>query len=145
GLAAANYEHWDGYRRFAAQIHAASAGHRVWVDNDWGLRYYLEADHALPARKGQHVRPGDIVVTTELGHNVEFNAPMAQIADMVIQPAIPFRLIGLESRSGYSTVDKGFWPFGISTGVIDRVHARVVTERHPTLEYVTPKDTDQIV
>jgi hypothetical protein len=145
GLATANYQHWDGYRQFAARIRAASAGHRVWVDNDWGLRYYLEADHGLPARKGQRVRPGDIVVTSDLGHNVEFTAPMAAIADTVSQPAIPFRLIGLESHSGYSTVSKGFWPFGLSTGVIDRVHARIVTERHPTLEYITPKNTDQIV
>ena len=136
GLAAANYQHWDGYRSFAASIRNATAGHRVCVDNDWGLRYYLEADHALPAKKGQHLRPGDIVVTSELGHNVEFTAPMATIARAVIQPSVPFRLIGLDSDSGYSTVAKGWWPFGISTGVVDRVEARIVKERHPTLEYL---------
>ena len=148
GLAAANYQHWDGYRSFAASIRNATAGHRVWVDNDWGLRYYLEADHALPAKKGQHLRPGDIVVTSELGHNVEFTAPMATIARAVIRPSIPFRLIGLDSDSGYSTVAKGWWPFGISTGVVDRVEARIVKERHPTLEYLptnSPLAPDQIV
>jgi hypothetical protein len=145
GLAAANYQHWDAYREFAAEIRGVTSGHRVWVDNDWGLRYYLEADHALPAVKGQVLRAGDIVVTSELGHNVEFTAPMAPIASTVIQPSIPFRLIGLDSDSGYSTVAKGWWPFGISTGVVDRVQARIVKERIPTLEYVTPKDGDQIV
>lgn len=148
GLAAANYQHWDGYRRFAESVRAATAGHRVWVDNDWGLRYYLEADHALPAMKGQRLRPGDIVVTSELGHNVEFTAPMATIARAVIQPSIPFRLIGLESDSGYSTVAKGWWPFGISAGVVDRVEARIVRERHPTLEYLptnSPEAPEQIV
>ena len=148
GLAAANYQHWDGYRRFAASIRGAAAGHRVWVDNDWGLRYYLEAGHALPAKKGQHLRPGDIVVTSELGHNVEFTAPMATIARAVIQPSVPFRLIGLESDSGYSTVAKGWWPFGISGGVVDRVEARIVKERHPTLEYLptnSPLAPEQIV
>ena len=35
-------------------------------------------DGALPARKGQRVRPGDIVVTSELGHNVEFTAPLSR-------------------------------------------------------------------
>ncbi|MDE3164841.1 MAG: hypothetical protein KGN36_03470 [Acidobacteriota bacterium] len=148
GLAAANYQHWDGYRRFAASIRAATAGHRVWVDNDWGLRYYLEADHALPAVKDQHLRPGDIVVTSELGHNVEFTAPMVTIARAVIQPSIPFRLIGLESGSGYSTVAKGWWPFGISSGVVDRVEARIVRERHPVLEYLAtnaPEAPEQIV
>ena len=145
GLAAANYQHWDGYRQFAVSIKPVTANHRVFVDNDWGLRYYIAADHGRPALRGQHVRPGDIVVSSELGHNVEFTAPMAVIARTVIQPSVPFRLIGLESSSGYSTVAKGWWPFGISTGVVDRVEARIVKERHPTLEYVTPKDTDQIV
>lgn len=148
GLAIANYQHWDGYRVFAESLRSVTANHRVWVDNDWGLRYYLEADHALPAKKGQRVRPGDIIVTSELGHNVEFTAPMAPIATAVIQPSIPFRLIGLESDSGYSTVAKGFWPFGLSNGVIDRVQARIVKERHPTLEYLptnAPEASDQIV
>src|SRR5207342_2215724 len=63
GLAAANYQHWDGYRTFAAGLKPPAPGHRIWVDNDWGLRYYLEARGALPARKGQLVRAGDILVT----------------------------------------------------------------------------------
>ena len=118
------------------------------MDNDWGLRYYLEADHALPARKGQHVRPGDIVVSSELGHNVEFTAPLSRLADADIQSAIPLRLIGLNSHSGYSTVEEGFLPFGVSSDPIDRVIARMVMERHPTLEYLTinaPEAADQIV
>jgi hypothetical protein len=145
GLAAANYQHWEGYRSFAAGLRAPAPGHRFWVDNDWGLRYYLEARGALPARKGQLVRPGDIVVTSDLSSNVRYTVPFAPVADAAITPSIPLRLIGLDSRSGYSTVDKGFWPFGISTGPADRIHARLVMERHPTLEYVTPKSIDQIV
>ena len=47
-LATVNYQHWDGYRTFAAALRGPSAGHRVWVDNDWGLRYYLEATTACP-------------------------------------------------------------------------------------------------
>ncbi len=136
-LAVVNYQHWDGYRTFAAALHAPSAGHRVWVDNDWGLRYYLEADHALPARKSQHVRPGDIIVSSELGHNVEFTAPLSPLATADIDSAIPLRLIGLNSHSGYSTVAEGYLPFGVSTDPIDRVSARMVMERHPTLEYLT--------
>jgi hypothetical protein len=145
GLAAANYQHWEGYRSFAASLAAPAPGHRFWVDNDWGLRYYLEARGALPARKGQLVRPGDMVVTSDLSSNVRYTVPFAPVADAVITPSVPLRLIGLDSHSGYSTVDKGFWPFGISTGPADRVHARLVMERHPTLEYVTPKATDQII
>jgi hypothetical protein len=147
-LATVNYQHWDGYRTFAAALHAPSDGHRVWVDNDWGLRYYLESDHGLPARKGQHVRPGDIVVSSELGHNVEFTAPLSRLADAEIDPALPLRLIGLNSHSGYSTVQEGYLPFGVSNDPIDRITARMVMERHPTLEYVTtnsPGAVDQIV
>jgi hypothetical protein len=147
-LATVNYQHWDGYRTFAAALHAPSAGHRVWVDNDWGLRYYLESDHALPARKGQHVRPGDIIVTSELGHNVEFTAPLSLLASANIRATLPLRLIGLNSHSGYSTVDEGYLPFGVSGGPIDRVMARLVMERHATQEYLTisaPEAAEQIV
>jgi hypothetical protein len=147
-LATVNYQHWDGYRAFAASLRAPSAGHRVWVDNDWGLRYYLEADHALPARKGQHVRPGDIVVTSELGHNVEFTAPLSLLSSGNIQASLPLRLIGLDGHSGYSTVDEGYLPFGISTRPIDRVMARLVMERHATREYLTisaPEAAEQVV
>jgi hypothetical protein len=147
-LAAVNHQHWEGYRAFATTLRGPSAGHRVWVDNDWGLRYYLEADHALPARKGQHVRPGDIIVSSELGHNVEFTAPLSPLAAADIDSAIPLRLIGLNSNSGYSTVAEGYLPFGISNGPIDRVSARMAMERHPTLEYLTmdsPAAASQVV
>ena len=107
GLAIVNYQHWDGYRTFAASLRGPSEGHRVWVDNDWGLRYYLEAQGALAARKDERLRAGDIVVTSELGSNVRPTVPLAPIAKATIQPAIPLRLIGLESHSGYSTVDRG--------------------------------------
>ncbi len=147
-LATVNYQHWAGYRTFAAALRGPSAGHRVWVDNDWGLRYYLEADHALPARKGQHVRPGDIVVSSELGHNVEFTAPLSLLASADIQASLPLRLIGLNSHSGYSTVEEGYLPFGVSAGAIDRVTARLVMERHATQEYLTisaPEAAEQVV
>ncbi len=147
-LATVNYQHWDGYREFAASLRRPSAGHRVWVDNDWGLRYYLESDHGLAARKGQHTRPGDIIVSSELGHNVEFTVPLSRLAGREIDSTLPLRLIGLNSHSGYSTVDEGYYPFGISTGPIDRVTARLVMERHATQEYLTisaPEAAEQIV
>ncbi|MCX6629941.1 MAG: hypothetical protein NTW28_20175 [Candidatus Solibacter sp.] len=147
-LATVNYQHWDGYRTFAAGLRAPTAGHRVWVDNDWGLRYYLEADHALPARKGQHTRPGDIIVSSELGHNVEFTAPLSLLTSANIHAALPLRLIGLNSHSGYSTVAQGFLPFGVSRDPIDRVMARLVMERHATQEYLTissPEAAEQVV
>jgi hypothetical protein len=129
-------------------LRAKTGGHRVWVDDGWGLRYYLEFDGALPARKATRLRAGDIVVTSQLGSSVRFTAPLTPIAKTEIRPAIPLRLIGVESQSAYSDVSKGFWPFGISTGAIDRVTAAMVRERHPTLEYLplnAPEAAEQIV
>jgi Dolichyl-phosphate-mannose-protein mannosyltransferase len=148
GLAAANYQHWDGYRRFADSIRPATAGHRVWIDGEWGLRYYLETQGGLALQKTTQVRPGDFIVSSELGHSVDVTAPLATVASAVIQPSVPFRILGLESHSGYSTVSRGFWPFGISAGVVDRLRAAQVVERHPTLEYLpmnAPEAAGQIV
>src|SRR5262249_9093007 len=58
------------------------------------------------------------------------------LASIEIRPKIPLRLIGIESHSGYSTVSRGFWPFGISAGAIDRVRAEKIAERHAALEYL---------
>jgi 4-amino-4-deoxy-L-arabinose transferase-like glycosyltransferase len=147
-LAAVNYQHWAGYRQFAESLRGPTAGHRVWVDGEWGLRYYLESDGALPLKKTQRLRPGDIVVSSELSASVNPTAPFAPLRTAEIRPALPLRLIGLESHSGYSTVSRGFWPFGFSAGLIDRLSAREVTERHPTLAYLpmnAPEAAHQIV
>jgi hypothetical protein len=149
GLAAVNAEHWNAYRDFArSHRNLVDGRHHVWVDGLWGIRHYFEEQGALPLRKGQVVPPGDAVVTSELAKSVELNAPVAPVAEMVIRPAIPLRLIGLETASGYSSVGRGLWPFGVSTGVIDRVRAVVVAERRPTLEYLpmdAPEAKDHIV
>jgi hypothetical protein len=148
GLAAVNYQHWAGYRQFAESLRGSTAGHRVWIDGEWGLRYYLESDGALPLKKTQRLRPGDIVVSSEMGASVNPAAPFSPLRTAEIRPALPLRLIGLESHSGYSTVSRGFWPFGISAGLIDRVRAVEVAERHPTLAYLpmnAPEAADQIV
>ena len=148
GLAAVNFEHWDGYRQFARELRIPAAEHRVWVDGEWGLRHYLEADGALPLTKNQRLRAEDIVVSSALGHAVDFTAPTSTIARREIRSGVPLRLIGLESRSGYSDASRGLWPFGISGGTIDRLRAELVMERQPTLEYLpagAPEGAEQIV
>ena len=149
GLALVNARHWAAYRDFAASLQRVAAGHRVWVDNDWGLRFYVERDGGLALTRKQVLRPGDIVAVSELGHAFDIHAPVVPVMKtLVIQPSIPLRLIGLETGSGYSTASRGFWPFGISRGVIDRVSAVQVGERHPTLQYLStdaPNAADHIV
>ena len=36
----------------------------VWVDHDWGLRYYLESEGALAVPRDQTFAVGDVVVTS---------------------------------------------------------------------------------
>lgn len=145
GLAAVNFEHWDGYRNFAASLREQAGARRVWINGEWGLRYYLEANGGLALKKGQALYPGEIVVSSELAYPVEFNDPVAPLAEAEIRPALPLRLIGLDSRSGYSTASKGLYPFGISAGPVDRVRAEIVVERKPVLEYLSMRDSAQMI
>ena len=96
GLAAMNYQHWDGYRQFARRIAPLSEGRRVWIDGEWGLRSYLEAQGGLALTKTTQVRPGEFIASSALGHSVDVNGPAATVATAVIQPSVPFRILGLE-------------------------------------------------
>ncbi len=135
-LAAENYEHWSAYRSLAPVITRIANGHRVWVDGEWGLRYYLEQAGALPLTKAQKLRPTDIVVSSALGHSVSFTDPATPVLQVAIRSSIPVRILGLETHSGFSDASAGLWPFGLSSGVIDRVTAYVIGERHITLEFL---------
>jgi hypothetical protein len=148
GLAAMNYQHWDGYRQFARRVAPLTGGHRLWVDGEWGFRSYLEQQGGLALTKATEVRSGEFIASSALGHAVDVNGPTATVATATIQPWVPFRILGLESHSGYSDVSRGFWPFGISTGVVDRLKLVRIVERHPTLEYLpmdSPEAPAQIV
>jgi hypothetical protein len=115
------------------------------------LKYYLESEGGLPLAREQTVRPGDVVVTSELGYPVHFSAgggALTPIAQREIRATLPLRLIALHTRSAYSTVDRGYLPFDISTGPIDRVRAELVVEREPRLAYVVmaaPEAEPQLV
>lgn len=138
-LAAANFQHWEGYRQFAQSLAPRIAGKRVWVNAEWGLRFYLESQGALPLTKNQPLAPGDVVVSSTLAHPVIVRAPLAPLAQTDIRPAIPFRLISLSGRSGYSSSARGLLPFEISREPADRVRADVVLERKAELTYINPK------
>ena len=138
GLAAENYQHWDAYRNLRVDLH----GSRVWVDGEWGLRFYLEERGALPLTHAQPLRPGDFVVSSALGHAVDLNSPATVAAQTEITSAVPLRIIGLGSHSGYSDSSAGFWPFGVSTAPIDRVTTYIVGERHVTQAFLNFKAGD---
>lgn len=143
-----NYDHWSAYRALAPTIARLADGHRIWVDGEWGLRYYLEQAGALPLTHAQTLRPTDLVVSSALGHAVPLTAPATPIMQVGIRSSIPLRIIGLETHSGFSDASAGLWPFGVSSGVIDRVTASVIGERHVTLEFLpidAPEAREQIV
>jgi hypothetical protein len=140
-LAFANMQHWDAYRQFAAALARQSGARRVWINAEWGLRYYLESAGGLPMLRDQTFRPGEIVVTSALALPLAVRAPLAPLAETEIRPAIPLRLISLDHRSAYSAASPhGLLPFEISTRPVDRVRAGIVVEQRPTLSSFDPRD-----
>ncbi|MBI1786224.1 MAG: hypothetical protein HYR60_01570 [Acidobacteria bacterium] len=150
-LAVVNYQHWDGYRQFANSLREQVSHRRVRINGEWGLRYYFEAEGGLAIERGQAVRPGEMVVSSELAYPTPFTTgggALTRIAEREIRPALPLRIFGLKTRSAYSTYVNGYWPLDISSGPVDRVWADLVVERKPTLEYLSltaPEAAQQIV
>lgn len=136
-LASANYDHWNGYRQFVENVRGDIARQRSWINGEWGFRYYAEAEGALPLQRNTALHVGDLVLTSDLSaFSPPANVPRKLLAEQAIRSRLPFRLIGLDSRSGYSTAAAGLRPFDISAKPIDRVRAEIVAERRPTLAYL---------
>ena len=138
-LAFVNYQHWDGYRQFASQLRRETESRRVWINGEWGLRFYFEADGGLPLERGQAVDPGDMVVSSDLAFPLRYTTgggALAPFAGAEIRTSLPLRLVGLGNRSAWSSAAFGLRPFDISTGPIDRVRAQVVIERKPEVSWL---------
>lgn len=137
-LATANYQHWAGYRDFVSAHHAELSQGRVWVNGEFA-RFYAEEIGALPLERGQALRPGDLLLTSELGFPFPVTVgggQLVEVAQQDITPSLPLRLIGLNSRSGYSDAGAGVRPFDIVSSPVDRLRLERVVERKPTLSYV---------
>ena len=109
----------------------------MWVNADWGLRYYLEAAGGLPLTTPPRVQPGDIVVTSDLSNPLSAGVPLTPLYQIEIRPRTPLRLISLDGRSAYSFGSRGLLPFEISRTPIDHVHADIAIE--PELSYLDPQ------
>jgi len=150
-LARTNYEHWEGYRRFARLLAPECQARRVWINGEWGLRFYLEAEGALPLLRGQAVQPGEVVVSSSLAYPVPFTTGGGELARLVeapIQSRLPLRLIGLGAKSAFSSASFGLRPFDWRGGPLDLVRAEMVVERPPRLEYLpmsSPEAEHQIL
>jgi hypothetical protein len=139
GLAIVNYETWGAYKNFALSLAPDAAQTRVWVEKDWGLRYYLESEGALAAARDQTFSVGDVVVTSRAVPNGQ------RIASTEIRPSIPLRLFSINQKSAYSLAAAGLWPFEFSTAPVDRIAAYLISERKADLSWVTPADQQQIL
>jgi hypothetical protein len=128
-MAAVNYQHWDGYRQIQPP-----AARRVFVNGEWGLRHYLEAQGAIPLEKGQTFRAGDVIVSTAYAPRVP--AATALVREVEIQSPVPVRMVGLGVNTAYSTVDLGWWPVEFSRKPLDRVRIETIIDREPRLSVV---------
>jgi hypothetical protein len=151
GLAIVNFEHWDGYRQFARALQNDVETKRVWINSEWGLRYYLEAEGALPLLAGQAVHQGEMVVSSALCLPLQFTTGggvLTSIAVRTIGSSIPLRIVSLHGKSAYSTTMFGLRPFDVSLATIDQVRADMVVEHKPTLSNLpmnAPEAEQQIV
>jgi hypothetical protein len=103
------------------------------------LRWYAEAQGALPIVRGQALRPGDLLIGSKLSTQVDYTTGGGQAVEQMrreIRPALPLRIIGLGSRSAYSSADFGLWPFDISTAPVDVVTLTLIVERKPELSWL---------
>lgn len=145
GLAWVNYEHWDAYRTAIREAKLAlpdGSTRRLWVNGEWGLRFYAEAAGAAPVVRGETLRPGDVLITSDLMSAVGFTTGggvRVEQAEVLVRPALPLRLIGLGSRSGYSSVGFGLWPFDVSTAPVDRISISSIVERKPETSWIEMK------
>ena len=135
-LAMVNYQHWNGYREFARSLASDAQSKRLWINGEWGLRYYFESEGGLPLHQGQAIHPGEMVVSSKLSYPIPFTSGggvLAPVAQRAITSAIPLRIVALNGRSAYSTTMYGLRPFDISLARIDQLGAELMIERKPSL------------
>jgi hypothetical protein len=150
-LAAVNYQHWDGYRQFARSLQNDARAKRLWINGEWGLRYYFESEGGLPLHQGQAIHPGEMVVSSKLSYPIPFTSGggvLAPVTERTLTSPIPLRIVALNGRAAYSTTLLGLRPFDISLGTIDQLSAQLMIERKPTLTDLpmnAPQAEQQIV
>jgi hypothetical protein len=135
-LATVNYQHWDGYRQFARAFQSDAGAKRLWINGEWGLRYYFESEGGLPLHQGQAIHPDEMVVSSKLSYPIPFTSGggvLASVAQRTITSSIPLRIVALEGRAAYSTTMLGLRPFDISRAPIDQLSAHLMIENKPTL------------
>ena len=60
----------------------------MWVNSEWGLRFYLESEGALPLLRTQTIRPGEIVAGSDLAQPVAVTAPVTRLLEREVSPSL---------------------------------------------------------
>jgi len=150
-FALVNYQHWDSYRQFARSLQSDARTKRLWINGEWGLRYYFESEGGLPLHESQAIHPGEMVVSSKLSYPIPFTSgggALAPVAERSITSPIPLRIVALQGRAAYSTTMLGLRPFDISLAPIDQLTAELMIERKPSLTDLpmnAPEAEQQIV
>jgi hypothetical protein len=139
GFSIVNYQTWGAYRDFARSLAPETKETRVWVDHDWGLRYYLESEGALAVPRDQTFAIGDVIVTRQAHPERQL------ISTLEIRPSIPLRLFSMNNKSAYSLASQGLWPFEFSNAPVDRVRAELISDRKAELSWVGPANQQQVL
>ena len=135
----ANFQQWSAYRAAVGQWSQPLAERRAWVGGDMGLRFYAESAGAAPLKRGQSVRPGDVVIEAQLGGLVDHTlggGVAAPLGSVDVQPSLPLRLFAANSRSAYSFHGGGLRAFDVDRSPADRITAVQIVERPPVLSYL---------
>ena len=137
-LGVVNYQHWNGYRAFENRIHEEVSTRRTWVSAEWGMRFYAETDGALPLVQHPTLRASDMLVSSALSVSpvVVPGFGRAVVASAAITPTLPFRLIGVGTKSAFSSCGFGLRAFDISTAPLDHVTAEILEDRAPTVSWL---------
>lgn len=147
-LAQVNYDHWDAYRTIVRAHEKDWQNKRVWINSEFGLRFYSEAAGAVPLEAGQAVHPGEIVVSSKASLPAAFTTGggvPTPIATHTVTSPLPLRLYALDSKSAYSSAQNGFRAFDISRAPIDIVEIAGIAAREPVLSFLpmTAPEADQ--
>jgi 4-amino-4-deoxy-L-arabinose transferase-like glycosyltransferase len=138
-FAVSHYQWSNAYRAFVEGLAPRLAGHRVFTNGEWGLQYYGEQAGAKPLLHGAVLKPGDIVLASDLGYPIPFEHPGSRterIAEYTVRPRVPLRLIAMNARSAFSTISFGVRPFDITNAPADLLHADLIVQNEPSLSFL---------
>jgi 4-amino-4-deoxy-L-arabinose transferase-like glycosyltransferase len=135
-LAWSNRTLWELYREAASGASKEIAAHRSFVNASWGLGFYAESAGAIPMLTTQTLRGGDRVLSSSLGSPVRLPGGPRLVPLWERPVETPFRLIGLGSKSAYSSAAHGLRAFDIGGGPVDRVRLLAVSDVKPVLSYL---------